>query len=534
MSLRITSLTLLLTVVLSTTAGKMALAQQTIFGLFRNDVSLGDKYYKEKNFQGALKLYLSAARKDSDIQLRVARCYYALKEYDKAVYYYNNYLKVKRSLPWSDTFFYAEVQAASGNYKTAIDYYQKHLINKPDDELVIRKVWRLSNIQYLYEDSIHYAVRPISVNTEYGELCAVYFKNEIVFMSNRKEPELVETVNAAINAPFYKIYSSRVLAGQSANGGHQYSKASQFSKEFVSRFNAGPVIFYDHDQKMAFVSTAHEAGNGGKRSLQLYFAEWKEGEWKVTEPFPYNSRYHSISDPAISDDGKLLFFSSDMGGGFGGRDLYRSTLEDGKWTQPVNLGETVNTPYDESFPFLHQNRTLYFSSNGHAGLGGLDIFQSAIKTDGYSEPQNAGYPINTSFDDFGMVVDSLDMHGYFSSNRKSGGYNDDIYEFDMDLQSYPVTIEGVVKIKEHAWSDSSSVTAMPHVRIYLVDNLRNTVVHQSVANSKGAFSLVVPYYSEYVIRVVDDNNKENVVVLEIPKHQKQLGTHEIVFVKDTF
>lgn len=508
--------------------------QQTVFGLFRNDVSLGDKFYKDRNYTEALKLYMEAARKDPDIQLRIARCYYSLKEYSTAVAYYSKYLKEKRALPWSDTYYYAEVQAATGNYKGAIEYYQKHLTNKKDDELAMRKIWRLSNIKYLYEDSSHFAVRPISLNTEYGELCATPYKNRIVFMSNRKEPELVEKLNAVMNAPFYKIYSARILPGTSANGGHQYDKPSLFSKELASRLNAGPVVFYNKEQKMAFVSAANETGNGGRRNLQLYFAEWKNGEWSETDPFPYNSRYHSISDPTISEDGKVLYFSSDMGGGQGGKDLYRSTFEAGKWTQPENLGETVNTPYDEAFPFLHQNRTLYFSSNGHPGMGGLDIFETAIKSDGYSEPRNAGYPINTSYDDFGMTIDSLDTHGYFSSNRKNGGFNDDLYEFDMDLQTYPVTIAGVVKLKEHAWTDASAITAMPHTKIYLVDNLRNTTVFENVTDNNGNFSVVVPYFSEYVIRAVGADGKESVVVLEIPRHQRQVSAHEIVFVKDTF
>ncbi|HEY9049161.1 MAG TPA: tetratricopeptide repeat protein [Ohtaekwangia sp.] len=502
--------------------------QQTVFGLFRKDVNLGDKYYRERNYLDALKLYIEAAKKDPDVQLRVARCYYSLKDYTRSILYYDRYLKAKRSLPWSDTYFYAEVQAANGNYETAIEYYQKHLANKKDDELAMRKVWRLSNIRYLYEDSSHFNVHPLSLNTEYGELCAVPYKNKIVFLSNRKEPELVEKVNASMNAPFYKIYTARIFPSG------QYDKATLFSKELTSHRNAGPVVFYDKEQKMAFVSSANETGNGGRRNLQLFFAEWKNGEWTITAPFPYNSRYHSISDPTISEDGKVLYFSSDMGGGIGGKDIYRSTFENDKWTQPENLGETVNTPYDEVFPFLHQNRTLYFASNGHPGMGGLDIFETAIKADGYSEPRNAGYPINTSYDDFAMVVDSLDTHGYFSSNRKNGGYNDDLYEVEMDLQTYPVTIAGVVKLKEHAWSDSSALTAMPHTKVYLVDNLRNTTVSENVTDSKGNFSVIVPYFSEYIIRVVGDNGKESAVVLEIPKHKRQVSAHEIVFVKDTF
>jgi hypothetical protein len=282
------------------------------------------------------------------------------------------------------------------------------------------------------------------------------------------------------------------------------------------------------------VSSSTEPGPGGIKHLQLYFAEYKDGDWSVTKPFPYNSTRHSISDPAISPDGKTLFFSSDMDGGFGGRDLYRSELVDNKWTRPVNLGEMVNTPYDEMFPFIHRNLSLYFSSNGHAGMGGLDIFKAAIKTDGFGEAENAGYPINSRGDDFGIVLDTLETHGYLTSNRARGGFDDDLYEFDMDLQSYPLTITGIVRIKEHTWSDSAQLKTMPQVKVYAIDNLRNVTVHETTTDAHGNFSVVIPYFSKYVIRVVGDDGDENMAILEIPKHRKELSAHEIVMVRDLF
>jgi hypothetical protein len=223
-----------------------------------------------------------------------------------------------------------------------------------------------------------------------------------------------------------------------------------------------------------------------------------------------------------------------MKGGFGGRDLYKSELVNGKWTRPENLGEVVNTPYDEVFPYLHKNLTLYFSSNGHAGMGGLDIFKSAVKADGYGEAENAGFPLNSHADDFGITIDSLDTHGYISSNRNRGGFDDDLFEFDMDLQTYPLTIAGTIKIKEHTWSDSSALKRLPHAKIYLVDNLRDVTVYESATDAGGNFSVVIPYFSKYVIRVVTEDGDENLAVLEIPKHRKELSAHEIVMVRDVF
>lgn len=514
-----------------------ASGQQTVFGLFRSNASLAKKYYEEKNYQDALLLYQNAARKKpsvSEYELGIARCYFSLKQPGQAIGYYDKYLEEKRTLPWSDLYIYAEAQAATSNYGTAIEYYRKYLAKDSNDEIVIKKIWRLNNLQYLYEDSAQYEVRPVPINTDAGELCASFYKNGIVFMSNRKETELIEKVNAALNAPFYKIYFSGIKDNGSDNQGKVYSESIPFDMELTSRFNAGPAAFYDGDSKMVFVSSGRETGIKGKRTLQLFFAEVKGGRWSMTEAFPYNSSQYSISDPSISEDGKTLYFSSDMSGGFGGRDLYRSTFENGKWMRPVNLGEAINTSQDEVFPYVHLNRTLYFSSNGHPGIGGLDIFKSAIIEDQFTEPDNVGYPVNSSQDDFGITLDARETHGYFSSNRMNGGFNDDLFELDMDLQTYPVTISGTLKYKEVTWGDSLALEIMPHTKVTLIDNVRKKVVHESTTSEDGHFTIVIPYFSTYVIKVIGEDEQEHMAVLEIPKRRKDLSDHEIVIVKNLF
>ena len=145
-----------------------------------------------------------------------------------------------------------------------------------------------------------------------------------------------------------------------------------------------------------------------------------------------------------------------------------------------------------------------------------------------------GYPINTNYDDFGLVVDSTDNHGYLSSNRENGGYNDDIYEFEMDLQAYPLTISGVLKFKEQNWADSLELKIMPNAKLYLFDNNRNVIVQEAVCDQNGGFSLTIPYYSKFKIKVVSADNEENIVSLEIPKHQQEQSDHEIVVIKDAF
>jgi tetratricopeptide (TPR) repeat protein len=505
--------------------------QETVFALLKNDLKLADRYFETKNYSKALELYLNIDRKTSskEVAMKIARSHLFLKQYQHAV---NAYKKHAETLNLTDLYYFAEAQSGIADYEHALESYQSYLNRIPDDPFIIRKIWRLKNIQFLFEDSSYYTIERLPLSSADGELCPVPFQNGIVFMSNRKEVQPVERLNATLNTPFYKLYFSKA-SQDTLDKTMQYDTPILFNKANHSGLHAGPLSFYDSEKKMVYTSTASHANQSGRRTLQLFFAEQKGGEWKTTVPFPYNSDEYSISDPAILEDGSVLYFSSDMKGGVGGKDLYKSEFIDHRWSKPVNLGAQINTPYDDVFPFIHKN-FLYFSSNGHAGLGGLDIFRVDVSNEDFNEPENMGYPLNTQYDDFGIVIDSADTHGYFSSNRNSGGYNDDIYEFSMDLQSYPLEIKGLLKFKEHSWHDSTELKIMSHAKILLIDNIRNIPVYESTCDEAGNFSITIPYYSKYKMQVVGEDNDENLVSLEIPKRKKAHHVHEIVIVKEAF
>lgn len=508
--------------------------QETVFALLKSERKLADMYFDKKDYKNALELYRHVAKRNPsrEIELKIARAHLFLKQYHKAISVYEKHAR-GNSLPVKDLYYYAEAQSGISNYAMAVESYRNYLSQVPNDPLIMKKIWRLNNIQYLYEDSMHYSVRPVAFNTSDGELCAVPFRNGVVFMSNRKEVQPIENLDASHHTPFYKVYFSKTKRDSLDAGRHLYETPLIFNKEFGSRFHAGPLAFYDNTRRMVFASTADKTGSDGGRSLQLYFAENVDGHWKMTYAFPYNNRNYSLSDPWISEDGKVLYFSSDMKGGFGGKDIYRSELVNNHWTKPENLGEVINTAQDEVYPHRY-GYSLYFSSNGHPGLGGLDIFKAEDGTGGFTEPQNVGYPLNTNYDDFGIVITASGSQGYFSSNRKNGGYNDDVYEFEMDFQTYPLEIQGVMKFKEHSWSDSAELKIMPNARVFLIDNDRNITVYERTCDSEGNFSIVIPYYGKYKLRVIGEDDDESIVSLEIPKYKKEHGRHEIVVVKDLF
>jgi hypothetical protein len=511
-------------------------AQDTVFGLLKGDEKSGDKSFEQRNYYSALQYYLNARSSNQDelLSMKIARCYHLTKKHTLAINEYEQ-LSQSHKLSAIDAYYYAEAQLSTGNVQDAIAMYRVYLKEDSGDHLVIKKLWRLENIEFLYEDSLHFAVRELELNSLDGEFCAVPFRNGLVFLSNKKEVRLIDKMDASTNAPFYRMYRAEVFPDTLTNiGALMYGHVTGFAREIGSKFHAGPVAFYGQAKKMVFCSTSGEENNKGRRTLQLYFAEEENGKWKITGSFAHNSPAYSITDPAINEAGNILYFSSDMKGGFGNRDLYKSALIDGTWSVPENLGENINTLYDEVFPHLHQNETLYFSSNGHAGMGGLDIFK--IETDSLqiNEVQNMGYPINSHADDFGISIDSLLTHGYLSSNRKAGGYDDDVFEFDIDLQNYPITIAGVINYKEHNWHDSTELKVFANAHISLIDNIRDIVVYECKANADGNFSLVIPYFSKYKIKVLGEANDEHVVSLEIPRTKVMETHHEIVVIKDSF
>jgi len=517
------------------TTADLALAQETIFTLLKTDAKKADAYYSSKNYRKALDLYLTLADKSNDDQfyLQIARSYYYMNQPKDAARWYARFLSENKVMPAKDIFFYAETFSALKQYDLAIQWYSQYLGINNNDPAIIKKIWRLKNREYLYEDSIHYTVKLLNTNSDAGDLCPVMHREGLIFMSNRKRQTVVDQVDAN-NLPFYKLYLSRATPDTINNELIvQYEKPMLFCKELNARFNEGPVALYNDQQRMIYTATGDPSEKDkGKRTLQLYFAALQGETWEITAPFVYNSKEYSITDPAISKDGTVLYFSSDMNGGFGGKDLYKSSFINSQWTKPVNLGDQINTSGDESFPFIHGN-SLYFASNGQAGLGGLDIFHATIEENGFGEVLNIGYPINTNFDDFAITLNDDGTKGYFSSNR--GNHGDDVYALAIDLQSYPLLITGILKYKEESWKDSAELKILPKAQLFLIDNIRNITVQSSTSDTEGKFSLMIPYFSQYRIKVVGSNNRDEAFVsLELSKGKNSGSTYEIVIVKNIF
>ncbi len=273
-----------------------------------------------------------------------------------------------------------------------------------------------------------------TINTGQLEFSPAFYEDGIVFISSQKPLSKEKIFDDRIESTTMSIF----LARRDEHG--QLGKSVAFSNALVSSLHEGPLTF-DKTGENIFFSRNNNEGNGKKATytegvsrLKIYTALKKgEDNWGVPTELPFCENNSDACHPSISVDGDKLYFSSNRAGGYGGMDLYVSERVNGIWGKPTNLGPKINTPKNEVFPYIHADGTLFYSSNGLPGSGGLDIYylKSNAQDGGLGVPVNLGAPFNSDKDDFGFIIDVDMKNGYFTSGRTGGMGGDDIYSFSM-------------------------------------------------------------------------------------------------------
>lgn len=259
-----------------------------------------------------------------------------------------------------------------------------------------------------------------------SDIAPAFFQDGIVFGSVRSRNDR--------KAAFYDLYFTRPTAASHPAGIElTYEPIVPFS-ELLNTYGNEAIISFSPDFREAYFTRNQAAPISDKNPLHrleiLMSKQDDKGVWSVPKAMPFNSRNYNTAHPSLSADGSMLFFTSDRPGGFGGKDIYVSRRSGSTWSAPINLGPDINTEGDELYPHYHTNGVLYFASNGHLGLGGLDIFRSIdLGENGWSPAENMGIPINSSADDFGLIMFETGEYGFLTSNREGGIGNDDIYAF---------------------------------------------------------------------------------------------------------
>jgi outer membrane protein OmpA-like peptidoglycan-associated protein len=265
------------------------------------------------------------------------------------------------------------------------------------------------------------------INTKAYEFSPAFYQNGLVYVSFHKNGP----IDPKTGKPFFELFYAS-LDGQSMP-----RKAQPFSLSINSQAHEGPVTFSRDDDLIYFTRNNLESGiakANSKRQVTMKIYEARRGpyDWEGIKALPFNNDEYTCFHPALSADGNRLFFSSDMPGGYGGFDLYYAEKKADSWSKPINLGANINTTGNEVFPFFHESGSLFFSSDGHGGHGGLDIFMVTPQGNDWLDPVNLGSPFNDGTDDLGFIINEEGTRGYFSSDRPGGQGEDDIYMFEAD------------------------------------------------------------------------------------------------------
>ncbi|MEL6919023.1 MAG: OmpA family protein, partial [Bacteroidota bacterium] len=292
--------------------------------------------------------------------------------------------------------------------------------------------------------------------------------------------------------------------------------AIKFSKKINTKYHEASVTFSPDNTTMYFTRNNYgkklKRDKNGINHLKIYTSNKVDGEWTEAREVSFNSDTYSTGHPALSPDGKQLYFVSDMPGSIGATDIFVvDVLENGSFSEPRNLGPEINTEQKEMFPFIN-NKKLYFSSNGHVGLGGLDVYEVAFdEEEGFQEVKNVGKPINSNKDDFSYIVDEETQKGYFASNRQGGKGDDDIYSFKRLI---------VEEAKENLNAISGVVTelvtgeVMPEALVVLLDE-NNMKLKEVVAGEDGSFVFEdLDGSTKYIIKTVKDEFFEDERTIE--------------------
>lgn len=344
-----------------------------------------------------------------------------------------------------------------------------------------------------------YEVKNLVINTPYSEIPSSFYKEGILFDSDK--PDSKNLVSRG-SGGFYNIYYSPFA---DLMRGDITSPVIFPEKEF-RKHNFIQAIHIPNTEKV-LLATFEDLGRAKSKPHQALYTAEETGEnlWTNLEEMPFDSEYYSVTHPSISKDAKTIYLVSDMPGGFGGTDIYVSYLHKGQWTIPKNLGPAINTAGNEGYPFIHEDGTLYFASDGHDGLGGFDLFE-AIELEGeFVEVINLGTPINSKYNDFALILDDLKRVGYFSSNRPNGRGSNDIYMLGVKslsstrlltadaemIETKMVKIKGVVR---------DSIGGFPLKGAFVkLNNLVNNELNVVRTDNYGNFSFEVSNDGEYEI-----------------------------------
>ncbi|WP_445386360.1 OmpA family protein [Robiginitalea sp. IMCC44478] len=449
-------------------------------------------YFDKMWYAEAADLYETAlsrnpGQKSPEAIRRVADAHYFNTNMSRAYYWYNQlYDQQKDDMAADDLFKYAHSLKGIGKYSRAKRLLRLYSKKQQNTKSALSNRLEMAQKEAVLDNILSaeegFTIRNMAINTRYSEFAPMFHQdNELVFASSMDSAFFNTRRYKWNNQPYLDLYVARMNSESD-----ELRDAVKFSKKINTKYHEAGVTFSPDNQTMYFTRNNYgkklRRDKKGVNHLKIYRSVKVDGEWTEATEVSFNGEDYSTGHPALSPDGKQLYFVSDMPGSLGETDIFVvDVLEDGNFSEPRNLGPEINTERKEMFPFIN-NKKLYFSSNGHVGLGGLDIYEVAFEAEeGFLEVRNLGKPINSNKDDFSYIVNEETQKGYFASNRRGGKGDDDIYSFQRLLpeEANENAIAGIV-------TDLISGEVMPDALVELLDE-NNIKLKEVIADEGGSF-----------------------------------------------
>ena len=446
--------------------------------------------FNQFEYADAISSYEDLVKKgftEDEIYRNLAQANYKNADYTTAASWYEKLYQLQGNLMNSDDLYhYAQSLKSLERYAES-----DALVEKLKEDGRLTKYEKSKDYLKQIEDaSGRYEIKSLSVNSKESDYAPAFLADELIFTTARDTGFAQNNIHKWNNKSFSNIYK----ASQNAN--EEYVDASSFSKALNTKAHESSMVFTKDGQTVYFTRNNDTRGNFSKDKdgisrLKLYRGILENDRWINITELPFNSDDYSTAHPALSPSEDKLYFASDMGGTLGVSDIFVVDIQgDNVYSTPRNLGKSINTEGRETFPFVSEDDILYFASDGHPGLGGLDVFATDISVESKEyEIVNVGKPINSKVDDFSFIINNATQKGFFASNREGGMGDDDIYQFiekeklEFEFES---TLEGIVKNLENR-------EILPNAIVKILDADGNEIA-RATADEDGNFS--IPFRSK--------------------------------------
>ncbi|RRJ90636.1 OmpA family protein [Paenimyroides tangerinum] len=489
-----------------------------------------NKQYDNLAYYYAINTYEQVANNgfvSSDILKKLGNSYYFNGEYASANKWYGILFTDYNFEDLESEYYYryAETLKNIGDNQNADLYFKKFAEKNQNSTRALIISSKVDSQEEIVRNSGRYILSSLEINSPYSDYSANFHDDKLLFTSARDTGNFFKRIFSWTGGSFTKIYQSEI------DSVGNLAKPKRFNGKVNSIFNESSPVITKDGKTMYFTRNNYLNGERGYNLnnitlLKIYRAEFIDNKWTNVTELPFNDHNFNTAHPTLNTNEDEMYFISDRSGGFGSSDIWKvSILEEG-FGQPINLGSEINTDGRETFVFITDNNELYFSSDGRPSLGGLDVFASKILKDGsFSPVQNVGAPLNSQYDDFGYIINQQTKRGYFSSNRNGGIGKDDIYGFleTRSLNFNCIQDLGLIVV------DSKTKAVIPNAKIDLYDmgyGLLNST--NRMKDGSYVFDYDFECSESYRVRVdyPEYEIKEEVVVLD-SEQGKTIRTIEI-------